>query len=477
MITEIAHFCFILALCIAVVQAVLPMVGASKGNIALMRVGRYASMAQLLLIAVSLCGAHQASMLLWVFLLTLWMVAVSQFSKRLPAEMLARTLAVLSWIATGFYLLLLMTSNPFAHLLPSSPINLQLLMLYMGYVGFSVVFAFVMAALISNRLDAVWARWVRPWTTVAWCFLTYSIVFGGLRLSGSVESAPLLPWLMATALLHALSATEKRGVFKAWTVLLAISTFVLCLASTLQGYALIFLFVVLGAALALYAMRSRRLISHTGFSWYSREMMLLFNNIFLAAVMITILLAAIFPSLLAGRYYMIFIALVAPLLFLVGIAPYFKWQHTSLIGITYRTMFGITVAVVLAGITALLIGYGFKPSVILGLGLAFWILMQTLNQWLHFNSQRRILFRRLARSQWAMVLAHCGVALMVVGITLGGNALATHLNAWVKFGGLFMLLGGLMAVFDRRYRVRESHPEKVLMVNKLLPNESVSDGK
>ncbi len=653
MIAEIGHFCLILALCVAFVQGVLPMVGARNGNVAFMRVGRYAAFAQVLLITISffslmfcfgmndfsvayvaqnsnrslpliyrLCavwGAHEGSMLLWVFILSLWMAAVSLFSKRLPLEMLARTLAVLSWIAIGFYLFLLITSNPFARLLPNFPVNGQDLnpilqdpgmvihppMLYMGYVGFSVVFAFSIAALISKRLDAVWARWTRPWTTIAWCFLTYGIVlgswwayrelgWGGWWFWDPVENASFLPWLVGTALLHSLSATEKRGVFKAWTVLLAVSAFSLSLLGTFlvrsgilisvhafavdpkRGqFMLMFLFVVIGASLLLYALRSRRLISHSGFSLYSREMMILLNNTFLVVAMLTVLLGTIYPLIIqalsgnkvsvgAPYFNLIFIPLMVPFLFLMGIGPYFKWQHTSMFAVMYRMMIGVVIALALAIGLPIMFGFSFKPWAILGLGLAFWILTQTLNQWVHFSRTKLIFVKRLTRSQWAMVLAHCGIAVTLIGITMvtqfeqqlnlsmrpnshvqlagydfefknvlslkGPNysgaqatfivrsegrvytvmhpeqrvfnveqiavaktaintkpwrdlyiALGSPLNGdawavriyykpfirWIWVGGLLMVLGGLMAVFDRRYRV------KVRKTNEVLDGECI----
>src|SRR5947207_5534508 len=360
MIPEIGQFALILALMLAVTQAVLPQIGAARGIPQLIAVARPAAQAQFIFIAIAFCclaysfitndfsvlnvatnsnsqlplhyrlaatwGSHEGSLLLWTFMLTIWMVAVTLFSKHLPVEIVARVLSVMAVISTGFLLFMLFTSNPFDRLFPVPPDGRDLNpllqdpamvahppMLYMGYVGFSVAFAFAISALISGRLDATWARWSRPWTTVAWMFLTvgialgswwayYELGWGGWWFWDPVENASFMPWLVGTALIHSLAVTEKRGGFKSWTVLLAIAAFSLSLLGTFlvrsgvltsvhafasdpeRGvFILIFLLFVVGGSLTLYAWRARHVGLGSRFDVLSRESFLLANNVLLAA--------------------------------------------------------------------------------------------------------------------------------------------------------------------------------------------------
>src|SRR5213595_3951744 len=358
MIPEIGQFALILALMLALTLAVLPQIGASRGISQLVLLARPIAQAQFLFVAAAFCclaysfisndfsvlnvasnsnsqlplhyrqaatwGSHEGSLLLWTFMLTIWMVDVSLFSRHLPDEIVARVLAVMATVSVGFLLFMLLTSNPFQRIFPvpadGRDLNPLLQdpamvahppMLYMGYVGFSVVFAFAIAALIGGKLDATWARWSRPWTTVAWMFLTcgialgsfwayYELGWGGWWFWDPVENASFMPWLVGTALIHSLAVTEKRGGFKSWTVLLAIAAFSLSLLGTFlvrsgvltsvhafasdpeRGvFILIFLLFVVGGSLTLFALRAPVVKSHVGFNLWSRETLLLGNNLVL----------------------------------------------------------------------------------------------------------------------------------------------------------------------------------------------------
>src|SRR5947207_1669992 len=356
MIPEIGQFALILALVIAIIQAVLPQIGAARGIRQFIALARPAAQAQFIFVAIAFCclgysfisndfsvlnvftnsnsqlplhyrlaatwGSHEGSLLLWTLMLSFWMVAVTLFSKRLPDEMVARVLAVMATISTGFLLFMLLTSNPFARAFPVPPDGQDLNpllqdpamvahppMLYMGYVGFSVAFAFAISALIGGRLDATWARWSRPWTTVAWMFLTcgialgsfwayYELGWGGWWFWDPVENASFMPWLVGTALIHSLAVTEKRGGFRSWTVLLAIVTFALSLLGTFlvrsgvltsvhafavdpaRGVFILALFVLLiGGALVLFAWRPSRIRLGGSFELASREAALPAHNV------------------------------------------------------------------------------------------------------------------------------------------------------------------------------------------------------
>jgi cytochrome c-type biogenesis protein CcmF len=453
-------------------------------------------------------GAHEGSVLLWVVILNLWMAAVSIFSRRLPPEILARTLAVLSWVAVGFYGFILLTSNPFLRSFPNVPLDGQDLnpilqdpgmiihppILYMGYVGFSVVFAFSIAALLSRRLDAIWARWTRPWTLVAWAFLTYGIAlgswwayrelgWGGWWFWDPVENASFLPWLTGTALLHSLSVTEKRGAFKAWTVLLAVCAFSLSLLGTFlvrsgvlisvhafavdpwRGqFILAFLTLVIGGSLLLYALRAKTLVSNHRYAALSRENILLVNNLFLTVAMLTVLLGTLYPLIIqsltgdklsvgAPYFNTIFVPLMLPFLFLLGLGPYFKWQATSLSPLLKKACLRLTLALLLAVALPWLGGFPLKPMMVIGLLLAFWILLQTLSLWLSWPTLWPVRFRLLPRSTWAMILAHAGVAVTLIGVTMVTTQ-SVELNLsmqpheqvslagyQVEFGGVKTLLG------------------------------------
>jgi cytochrome c-type biogenesis protein CcmF len=411
-----------------------------------------------------------------VFILSIWMVAVSFFSTHLPEAMRARILGVMGLVSVGFLLFMLTVSNPFERLIPAAfdgrDLNPLLQdpgmvihppMLYMGYVGFSVAFSFAIAALLGGTLDAAWARWSRPWTTVAWCFLTvgvamgsgwayYELGWGGWWFWDPVENASFMPWLAGTALIHSLAVTDKRGGFKAWSVLLAILAFSLSLLGTFlvrsgvltsvhafatdpkRGlFILVFLAVVIGGSLVLYAWRAPRVGLGGGFSIISREGMLLANNVLLVAALGSVLLGTLYPLFLdaldlgkisVGPPYFdtVFVPLMTPAIFLMGIGPLAQWKKTSLPELATRLRWAFAVSIVTALALPFTLGH-WTPLVSLGLLLAIWIVTTAavdLRERLAHADGSSLLGRLAAmpRSYWGMVLAHCGVALFIVGVTM-----------------------------------------------------------
>jgi len=497
MIPELGQIALSLALVVALVQGVLPLAGAERGDVGWMAVARPASHTQALLVAFAFgClvyafvtndfsvqyvaqnsnsqlplqyriagawGGHEGSLLLWILMLGLWMSAVSLFSTHLPESMAARVLGVLGLVSAGFLAFLLFTSNPFDRLLPAAPDGRDLNpllqdpgmvihppMLYMGYVGFSVAYAFAVAALLSGRLDAAWARWSRPWTTVAWVFLTlgialgsawayYELGWGGWWFWDPVENASFMPWLVGTALIHSLAVTEKRGAFRSWTVLLAIVAFGLSLLGTFlvrsgvltsvhafavdpkRGVFVLGLFALtIGGALAIYAWRTARIAQGGAFAPVSRESLLLANNVLLAAAAGSVMLGTLYPLVLdavsggkisVGPPYFetVFVPLMAPALFLMGVGPLARWKRASLpeLAVLLRWALGVSFAV---GMLLPLAFGRWSALVGFGLALALWIVAASL------LTLRRSL--RQSRAHYGMVLAHIGVAVFVVGVTL-----------------------------------------------------------
>jgi cytochrome c-type biogenesis protein CcmF len=421
-------------------------------------------------------GAHEGSLLLWTFILTIWMVAVTFFSTHLPEAMRARILGVMGLVSLGFLLFMLTVSNPFERLIPAAVDGRDLNpllqdpgmvihppMLYMGYVGFSVAFSFAIAALLGGTLDAAWARWSRPWTTVAWCFLTvgialgsgwayYELGWGGWWFWDPVENASFMPWLAGTALIHSLAVTDKRGGFKVWTVLLAIMAFALSLMGTFlvrsgvltsvhafatdpkRGlFILAFLAVVIGGSLILYAWRAPRVGLGGGFALVSREAMLLGNNVLLVAALGAVLLGTLYPLFLdalglgkisVGPPYFdtVFVPLMTPAVFLMGIGPLAQWKKASLPDLAMRLRWAFAVSVATALALPFVLGK-WTPLISLGLLLALWIVTTTA---IHLRERLAhddgsSLWDRLAavpRSYWGMLLAHCGIALFIVGVTM-----------------------------------------------------------
>lgn len=509
MIPEIGHFSLILALLVALALGTFPIIGAASGNAVWMGLARPLARTQFLLIAIAFAclayafasmdysvayvatnsnsklpiqfriaavwGGHEGSLLLWAMILSIWTVAVSIFSKHLPDDMRARILGVMGLISVGFLLFMLMVSNPFERLIPAAldgrDLNPLLQdpgmifhppMLYMGYVGFSVAFAFAIAALLGGQLDAAWARWSRPWTTMAWVFLTlgimagsnwayYELGWGGWWFWDAVENASFMPWLVGTALIHSLAVTEKRGSFKAWTVLLAICAFSLSLLGTFlvrsgvltsvhafatdprRGlFILIFLVVVIGGSLALFAWRAPTVGRGGKFAVVSRESFLLANNVLLAVAAFSVLLGTLYPLFLdalglgkisVGPPYFdtVFVPLMTPALFLMGIGPIARWKNSSLPELAMRLRWAFGVSVATALILPVLLGH-WTPMIGLGLFLAFWIFATSANliyQRLSITDQP--LFDRvkaIPRSWWGMVIAHLGIAVFTLGVTV-----------------------------------------------------------
>jgi cytochrome c-type biogenesis protein CcmF len=421
-------------------------------------------------------GGHEGSLLLWLEILTLWTVAVAIFSRQLPRDILARVLAVMGMIAVGFFSFSLFTSNPFArHLLnvPSDGQDLNPLlqdpgmvihppMLYIGYVGFSVAFAFAIAALLSGRMDASWARWSRPWTNTAWLFLTvgialgswwayYELGWGGWWFWDPVENASFMPWLVGTALIHSLAVTEKRGVFKSWTLLLAIFAFSLSLLGTFlvrsgvltsvhafaadptRGmFILAFLFLVVGGSLTLYAFKAPAAKTAPSFGWLSREALLLANNIVLVVAAMTVLLGTLFPLIMdfagLGKYSVgppyfnaIFVPLMCLLALLVGIGPSSQWKRTGAQR-WWRALLGAFIAsAVIALILPNAFADEFQLGATVGVLLASWIVLSSAVNLRSKTRNAASLFsglRRLTPSYYGMLLAHIGFAASVLGVAM-----------------------------------------------------------
>jgi cytochrome c-type biogenesis protein CcmF len=423
-------------------------------------------------------GGHEGSILLWVLMLTIWTFAAAQFSRHLPEKVVARILSVMGWLAFGFLLFILMTSNPFDRLLsvPADGRDLNPLlqdpgmvihppMLYMGYVGLSVAFSFAIAALIGGTLDATWARWTRPWTVAAWIFLTigialgsgwsyYVLGWGGWWFWDPVENASFMPWLVATALIHSLAVTEKRNSFKSWTVLLAILAFSLSLLGTFlvrsgvlssvhafatdprRGlFILAFLVVVIGSSLALYAWRSPKVGLGARFSLLSRETLLLSNNVLLVVACGAVLLGTLYPLALdalglgkisVGPPYFdsVFVPLLTPLVFLMGVGPLARWKEASLPDLASRLKWAAGASVV-ATLLVVWIRGDLGIVGVAGLLMAFWVvgsLVTDLTERLRpAGGVRTSLLhraRQIPRAMAGMMLAHLGIAIFIFGVTM-----------------------------------------------------------
>ncbi|MEE8288672.1 MAG: heme lyase CcmF/NrfE family subunit [Nitrosomonadaceae bacterium] len=510
MIPELGNFALILALLLAITQVILPIVGAARGIPSWVALARPVVQGQFVFIAIAFgClaysfinndfsvlnvatnsnsslpiqyrfaatwGSHEGSLLLWMLMLASWSVAVSVFSRHLPDDMVARVLGVMGVISVGFLLFMLFTSNPFDRLFPAaiegSDLNPLLQdpgmvihppMLYMGYVGFSVAFSFAIAALLSGQMDATWARWSRPWTTIAWVFLTigimlgswwayYELGWGGWWFWDPVENASFMPWLVGTALVHSLAATEKRGSFKSWTILLAIGAFSLSLLGTFlvrsgvltsvhafatdpeRGiFILAFLVIIIGSSLLLFAWRAPKIGLGGSFELVSRESFLLANNLLLMVAASSVLLGTLYPLVMdalelgkisVGPPYFesVFVALMTPAFFLMGLAPLARWKKASLPELVVRLRWAFGVSLVTALFLPLTIGE-WKPMVSFGLLLAFWIIASIfVSLWHRIKSSgHKGLFAKLSkqsRSYYGMHFAHFGIAIFIIGVTM-----------------------------------------------------------
>ena len=512
MIPELGQVALLLALAVAAILGIAPLVGAARGRQPLMLLARPAAQTHFFLVAVAFAclvssfvrndfsvlyvasnsnsalplayriagvwGGHEGSLLLWLMMLSVWMLAVATFSRQLPVAVAARILAVMGLISLGFLLFMLTTSNPFERLSPA-PLDGHDLnpllqdpgmvahppMLYMGYVGFSVAFAFAVAALLGGNLDSTWARWTRPWTIAAWTFLTIGIMlgsmwayyvlgWGGWWFWDPVENASFMPWLAGTALIHSLAVTEKRGAFKSWTVLLAIIAFSLSLLGTFlvrsgvlssvhafatdprRGlFILAFLAVVIGGSLALFAWRALKVGLGARFGFASRETMLLANNVCFVVAMLCVLLGTLYPLLLdalglgkisVGPPYFdtVFVPMMVPVAILMGIGPLARWRHAPLPDIGRRLRWAAAGAIVAALLAGLLAGRISLPAT-LGLAMAFWIVGSVLTDLWHrartpgeglAHAVARL--RLLPRSMVGMMVAHLGVAAFALGVSM-----------------------------------------------------------
>jgi len=510
MIPEIGQFALTLALWISLAGAVLGVGGAMRAQGAWIAVARPAAAGQLVFIVIAFAclthafvtndfsvqyvvshsnsrlplpyriagvwGGHEGSLLLWMLMLSGWTAAVAAFSRRLPDDMVACVLGVMNLVSIGFIAFMLFTSNPFDRVFPAAMDGRDLNpllqdpgmvfhppMLYMGYVGFSVAFAFAISALISGRLDAAWARWSRPWTTAAWVFLTlgialgswwayYELGWGGWWFWDPVENASFMPWLVGTALIHSLAVTEKRGVFRSWTVLLAIAAFALSLIGTFlvrsgvltsvhafatdpaRGiFILGFVGVVIGGSLVLFAVRASRVSSGGVFELVSRETMLLLNNVMLVVAAAAVLLGTMYPLALdalglgkisVGPPYFetVFVPLMAPALFLMGVGPLVRWKSARLPELAIRLRWAAGVSVIVALVLPAVSGR-WSLGVSFGLLCATWIVASSIThlvQRVSASSSPKLLgkLRSPSLSFYGMLTAHIGIAVFVTGVTL-----------------------------------------------------------
>jgi len=508
MIPELGFFALILSLVAALVLSIMPMVGSYTRDISWMSMARPAALLMLLFLTISylaltfsfinndfsvayvsatsnrqlplmyrisgVWGGHEGSILFWAFILAVWTGAVAHFSRHMPVVLVARVLSVLGMISVGFLLFTILTSNPFARQFPvpidGASLNPLLQdpgmayhppMLYMGYVGFAVAFAFAIAALLGGQLDSATLRWMRPWTNLAWMFLTlgialgsywayYELGWGGWWFWDPVENASFMPWLVGTALIHSLAASEKRGVFKAWTVLLAVLAFSLSLLGTFlvrsgvltsvhsfsndpaRGlFILMFLVVVVGGSLALYALRAHRLKSTAGFELISRESGILLNNVMMVVACATVLGGTLYPlfydamgfgSMSAGTPYfnLVFVPLMVPVLLCVGMGAMLNWKRDNFRDkkVWYIVLFALCV---LLGILAATRFTPFKISAVISLAVAFWIGASSLHGVYHRVRNKRTKLASMLHtpaSFWGMITAHLGLGVFTLGVAL-----------------------------------------------------------
>ena len=503
MTPELGQFALILALFVSLVLGTLPIAGAHYGRREWILLARPAAQVLFVLMSLSFAalawsfytndfsvqyvanhsnaqlptlfrfgavwGGHEGSLLLWVLMLSGWTVAVAQFSRTLDDTMVARVLGVLGLVTVGLLLFILFTSNPFDRLLPAAENGRDLNpllqdpglifhppMLYMGYVGFAVAFAFAIAALLSGRLDAAWARWSRPWTTAAWAFLTlgialgswwayYELGWGGWWFWDPVENASFLPWLLGTALLHSLAVTEKRGSFKSWTVLLAIGAFSLSLLGTFlvrsgvltsvhafatdpkRGvFILVLLVLVVGSSLALFAWRAPKVALGGSFALMSRESLMLAGNVLLVVACASVLLGTLYPLLIdalnlgkisVGPPYFnaVFVPIMTPVLFLMAAVPLARWKQTNIKDIALRMWIPGVLALVAGGLAPSLMGT-WTAMTGLGVALAVWIAVSGVIQ-----IAQRLKSGIPPASFWGMHLGHMGIAVFVFGVTMVGG--------------------------------------------------------
>ncbi|MBO2635341.1 heme lyase CcmF/NrfE family subunit [Shewanella algae] len=511
MIPELGHFSLIIGMAFAVLLMTVPLIGVARKDQYLVRYAWPLSYGMFLFIFLSVIalgysfatddfsvayvahhsnsqlpiffkiaavwGGHEGSLLFWVFSLSVWAAAVAFFSKGLEEVFTARVLAVLAMITIGFTLFMLLTSSPFERLFPipaeGRDLNPMLQdvglifhppMLYLGYVGFSVSFAFAIAALMSGRLDSAWARWSRPWTLAAWIFLTggialgswwayYELGWGGWWFWDPVENASFMPWLVGTALVHSLIVTEKRGAFRNWTVLLSIFAFSLSLLGTFivrsgvltsvhsfaadpsRGmFILLLLGLAIGGSLTLFAFRASEMSSPARFELKSKETMLLVCNVLLTVAAGTVLLGTLYPLLIdalgmgkisVGPPYFnaVFVPIVLVLFGFMGIGPIIRWKKSKQGELKRQLLVPAIISAVLGVIAPFIAGGEFNIWVALGIGAAVWIVLATLRAGYNVIKAKdgSVSLARMGRSELGMIIAHLGIAVSVVGATMVSN--------------------------------------------------------
>ncbi|MFT6327789.1 MAG: cytochrome c-type biogenesis protein CcmF, partial [Crocinitomicaceae bacterium] len=518
MIPELGHFALIIALVFSVLLSVVPLMGTATGRVQWMLMSRPLVWAQFTFVFISFLalatsfvlddfsvayiannsnsllpvqfkisavwGSHEGSLVLWILMLAGWTLAVSIFSKNLPLDVLARALAIMGMITLGFLLFTLFTSNPFERVLPNVPLDGRDLnpllqdigliihppMLYMGYVGFSVAFSFAIAALLSGRLDAAWARWSRPWTTIAWAFLTmgialgswwayYELGWGGWWFWDPVENASFMPWLVGTALIHSLAVTEKRGAFKSWTVLLAIFAFSLSLLGTFlvrsgvlnsvhsfasdpgRGmFILVLLIISIGGSLLIYAIKAPSVVGRVKFSLISKESLLLLNNVLLVVTCATVLLGTLYPliadfffdqkiSVGAPFFNMFFVPLMSALLLFISLGMTSRWKKTEAGWLAKQLWPAALFSVLLSFTFPLIYGVAYTWQIIVGVAITSWVISSTLLDIYNKSNGKSGLLagvKKLPLSYFGMVLAHIGVAVTALGICIVSNYTQEH---------------------------------------------------
>ena len=587
MVPEVGLLALIVALCLSLVLSIFPLIGSYSGDLRLMSQARVLSFGLLVFVALSFAclvwafvsddfsvgyvarhsnrllpwqykisatwGGHEGSLLLWVLILVGWMAAVARKSNHLPPELVARVLAVMGMVTVGFLLFTVLTSNPFSRLLPFSPpdgadLNPLLQdvglivhppMLYMGYVGFAVAFAFAIAALLGGHLDSAWARWVRPWTTVAWLFLTlgialgswwayYELGWGGWWFWDPVENASLMPWLVGTALMHSLAVTEKRGLFKSWTLLLAICTFSLSLLGTFlvrsgvltsvhafandpeRGvFILFYLMVVVGASLTLFALRAPGVDSRIQFAALSRETLLLVNNILLTASAATVLLGTLFPLLLesldlgmisVGPPYFntMFVPMTLLLAFALGIGVLLNWKRGTAQWLISQTRWIVMTCVIGGFAFARMFGQDLQVMQVLAMTLVLWIVLTMARDMINKTRNAPGFWRglrRLGPAYLGMHLAHLGLAVTIVGVVISsGYSVQRDLRMTpgdrvmlgdyqFRFDGVGARDGpnyhsdyGSVTVYQDGRQMTVLHPEKRLYTTMLMTEAAIDPG-
>ena len=569
MTPEVGHAALVVALGFAVVQALVPMIGSFNGYRSWMQLGHSMALGQFVFMALSFAclanafllddfslryvannsntllpdrfkfsavwGAHEGSLLLWALTLAGWSAAVALFSRELPLQLSARVLSILGAIAVGFALFLLFTSNPFERLLPVAPtqggdLNPLLQdfglivhppMLYMGYVGFAVPFAFAIAALIGGQFDSAWARWSRPWINLAWVFLTigitlgswwayYELGWGGWWFWDPVENASFMPWLVGTALVHSIAATEKRGVFRSWTLLLAIFAFSLSLLGTFlvrsgiltsvhafasdpeRGlFILAFLALVIGGSLLLFALRGPAMYQAAGYGAWSREMMLLVNNILLVGAMAMILVGTLYPLLAdvlgwgkisVGPPYFdfFFVPTMSALTLCVGFAMFTRWKKTELSTLRRKVNMPMLVSLLLALVLPLFMSAGgsgsdYSWAAVITLLLGFWVITMSVADVATKLAGKVSRVTLLPGSYWGMICAHLGLAVCVLGVGLSSiydvqkdvrmepGDKATVAGYEFEFIGVKQVQGPNYTAFQGQIKVQSEHNFSALL--------------